>query len=82
LKIGAPVVITSNLSRTLVNSTQAVVVDIKTDSVTIRTSNGNIANVQATLFAKYNIDSKQPVATRKQIPLRLSFAMTIHKCQG
>ncbi|KAL3842982.1 hypothetical protein ACJMK2_020950 [Sinanodonta woodiana] len=70
LKIGCLVMLVKNISSALVNGLQGKVVAIKAYSVTVDFENDLV-----------HIDIKI-VAIRHQIPLILSFSITIHKAQG
>ena len=73
---------TCNVSHRLVNGTQATVTETCPEYVTITTIDGRTANLQKTAFVVYSSTTHKQVAIRYQVPLRLAFAMTIHKCQG
>ncbi|KAL3889432.1 hypothetical protein ACJMK2_001794, partial [Sinanodonta woodiana] len=72
LKIGCPVMLVKNISSALVNGLQGKVVAMKEDSVTVDFENDLVQLGRETFT----------VATRHQIPLILSFSITIHKAQG
>ncbi|KAL3861919.1 hypothetical protein ACJMK2_007931 [Sinanodonta woodiana] len=81
LKIGCPVMLVKNISSALVNGLQGKVVAMKEDSVTVDFEN-DLVQLGRETFTVYSSIEKTIVATRHQIPLILSFSITIHKAQG
>ncbi|KAL3852158.1 hypothetical protein ACJMK2_015836 [Sinanodonta woodiana] len=81
LKIGCPVMLVKNISSALVNGLQGKVVAMKEDSVTVDFEN-DLVQLGRETFTVYSSIDKKIVATRHQIPLILSFSITIHKAQG
>ncbi|KAL3873341.1 hypothetical protein ACJMK2_036473 [Sinanodonta woodiana] len=71
-----------NISSALVNDgLQGKVVAMKEDSVTVDFEN-DLVQLGRETFTVYSSIEKTIVATRHQIPLILSFSITIHKAQG
>ena len=87
LKVGAKVVVCKNTESAL-NGTRGTVEKLDKMSVQIRTTNGKLIEVGREAWSKnkYVIGSKgvekTPVGVYLQIPLRLGWAVTIHKSQG
>ena len=82
LCIGAQVMLLINLDfeNELVNGSRGVVVDFKDDIPVVKFLNGVISIID---YKVQTIEEcGQPIAAIKQIPLRVSFAITIHKSQG
>ncbi|XP_053385248.1 uncharacterized protein LOC123552526 [Mercenaria mercenaria] len=83
IKKNCPVILIRNLSQTLVNGLQGKVVTCEPDGPTV-----HFPKIKSTLkikkisFTVFSPKQNQTVANWEQIPLLLSYALTIHKSQG
>jgi len=92
LKVGAQVMLTRNRDMDrgdlgLVNGSRGVVerfvLDLNGDQIpVVRFDNGRIEKIGKVETVRYNPDGGPGCLKRKQIPLKLGWALTVHKSQG
>ena len=81
LKVGAKVMFTkNNPDKGFVNGTTGVITEFKYDIPRVQVANGMIIDVEPMDWSVQ--DQGKILATISQIPLRLAWAITIHKSQG
>ncbi|KAL5013840.1 hypothetical protein ScPMuIL_008110 [Solemya velum] len=81
LKVGCPVMLIRNMSRSLVNGLIGKVVAISAEGPTVKFGN-DIVKLNKVSFSVYDSNQHMVVANREQFPVTLSFAITVYKSQG
>ena len=81
LKLNCPVMLVKNLSANLVNGLQGTIVEIGNNTVTVKFES-SVTEIKKETFTVYSSIENKVVASRQQLPLVLSYGVTIHKAQG
>ena len=82
LKDDVPVILTRNLPGKLYNGMIGKVVTAKKDKAPVINFNGRIVSLDRVRFEIYDPEQEKVLAVRCQFPIRLAFALTVHRAQG
>ena len=80
LKVGAPVIVIRNI-KGVYNGTMGTVHALEEDRPVVNFK-GKLIKVTRTDVDVYDVKLERSLATRQQIPVKLAFAMTVHRSQG
>lgn len=84
VKIGCPVIVTSNLSKDIVNGTQGILhaTPSETNNAIVINVEGRLLHIHKKTIEVFDPLAKKDIACHCQYPLNLAYALTMHRVQG